>query len=411
MKTKCYVIVGAGQAGCNAAKALRTGDPESKIILIGEEPYVPYERPHLSKGFLSGTVELDQLLVVKADYFDANKISLLKSSMVVSIDQNMKEVKLSNGECLLYDKLLLTTGSKPRQLKIPGSKLKGIHYLRTLDQAKALHDHLAVASHLVIIGGGFIGLEIASIARQYKKCVVTVVEAGNMILQRGVTKEMREHIHQLHLLHGVNFLFNKSITTFLGDDQVASVEFQNKEILEADCVVIGIGVEPRTELAQDAGLAIQNGIVVNEYCETSTVDIFAAGDVTSQWNAQLDQFIRLESWQTAQMQSVCAAQNMLGIATKYNQVPWFWTDQYGVNIQLVGVISSGEKLVYRRFKDNNFIYFYFNNQKLCGAFGFNTGKYIRATQKLLEQGISPDPILLANPEQDLKKLLKPKKKK
>jgi len=409
VKLKSYVIVGAGQAGCNAAKALRAADPDSKITLIGEEAYDPYERPQLSKGILSGTIQTSELLVVEPDYFDIQKIVLLKSSAVVSIDPGMKEVRLSNDRRLPYDKLLLTTGSKARQLRIPGSKLKGVHYLRTLDQAKALHEHLAVAEHLVIVGAGFIGLEVASIAKQYKNCTVTVIEAGETVLQRGVPEEMREKIHHLHQVHGVKFIFKKSAVSLLGDDLVTGVECQDGQILSADCVVVGIGVEPRTELAQDAGLAIQNGIVVNEFCETSTTNIYAAGEVTSHWNRQLDEFIRLESWQTAQLQSVCAAQNMTGTPTKFDQVPWFWTDQYDVNIQLVGVLSSGQQAVHRHFDENKFIYFYFNNKKLCGAFGFNTGKYIRATQKLLEREISPDPSILADPEQDLGKLLKSKK--
>lgn len=406
MDFKHYVIIGAGQAGCNAAKALRLGDPDSAITLIGEESHNPYERPHLSKGILSGTVQKEQLLVVNPDYFKDNRIQFRRSSSVESIDPRARKVSLANGEQFSYSRLLLTTGSRARQLRIPGGNLAGVHYLRTLDQAQALHDHLATASHLVIVGAGFIGLEVASIAKEYKNCTVTVVETGDTVLQRGVPVEMREQIHQLHQSHGVNFRFGKSVVSFLGDGHVAKVECQDGVTLVADCVVVGIGVEPRTELARDAGLAVQNGIVVNQYCETSTADIYAAGDVTSHWNVQLDRFIRLESWQTAQMQSVCAAQNMIGAPTSYDQIPWFWTDQYGVNIQLVGVIESGQKVVRRSYGNNHFIYFYFTEDKLCGAFGFNAGKYIRATQKLLEKGISPDPDFLANPENDLRRLVK-----
>lgn len=409
MKPKRYLIIGAGQAGCKAAQTLRAEDPDCLITLVGDEPHNPYERPQLSKGILAGSTEVDQLFVVKSDYFENQNIELLTSSAVDSIDPRTREVSLSNGLRLGYDKLLLTTGSRVRQLPVPGSHLKGIHYLRTLDQAQALRNHLAVAKNLVVVGAGFIGLEVAAIARQYSDCSVTVVEAGDSVLQRGVPEEMRQLIHQLHKAHGVKFCFDKKVVALLGDDSsahVTSVECHDGEAIGADCVVIGIGIEPCVKLAQQAGIAVQNGIVVNQYCETSSSNIYAAGEVTSHWNAQLDEFIRLESWQTAEQQPVCAALNMTGTVSPYTQIPWFWTDQYNINIQLVGVLASGQAWVSRYYDDRKFIYFYFTGDKLVGAFAFNSGRDIRATQKLLEKGISPEAEKLADPSQDLRKLLK-----
>lgn len=411
MKPKRYLIIGAGQAGCKAALTLRAEDPDCFITLIGDEPHKPYERPQLSKGVLAGTMNADRLFMVSPDYFAQHHIVLLTSSVVETIDPRAKEVSLASGMRVSYDKLLLTTGSKVRQLRVPGSHLGGVHYLRTLDQALALHDHIATAKHLVVIGAGFIGLEVAATARQFSSCTVTVVEAGDNVLQRGVPREMREQILQLHRSHGVDFRFDKKVVALHGDPKkdgshVTRVECHDGEALDADCVVIGIGVEPRVELAQQAGIAVQNGLVVNQHCETSSTDIYAAGEVTSHWNAQLDEFIRLESWQTAELQPVCAAQNMLGRVSSYSQIPWFWTDQYGVNIQLVGVLSSGREFISRHYDDSRFIYFYFTNNKLIGAFAFNAGKDIRVTQKMIETGITPDPEALADPNQDLRKILK-----
>lgn len=409
MKPKRYLIIGAGQAGCKAAQSLRAEDPHCLITLIGEEPNSPYERPQLSKSVLAGTQNAARLFMVKPDYFEQHGISLLTSSHVTDIDPRAKEVSLATGRRIPYDKLLLTTGSKVRQLRVPGSRLDGVHYLRTLEQAQALHAHLASAVHLVVIGAGFIGLEVAATARQFTSCAVTVVEAGDDILQRGVPKEMREQIYQLHRSQGINFRFGKKVVALQGEEDgthVTQIECHDGEIITADCVVIGIGIEPRVELARQAGLAVQNGVVVNQHCETSSADVYAAGEVTSHWNAQLDQFIRLESWQTAELQPICAARNMTGTADEYAQIPWFWTDQYGINIQLVGVLASGQDYVARRYDDHKFVYFYFTDRKLIGAFAFNSGKDIRATQKLLERGISPDPQKLADPGQDLRKLLK-----
>lgn len=411
MKAKRYVIIGAGQAGCNAGKALRSEDPFCTILLIGEEVHLPYERPQLSKGILAGTLHKERLYVVKPEGFEEHRIELMLSSTAEAIDPRTKMVSLANGQQIDYDKLLLTTGSRVRRLQVPGNNLGGIHYLRTLDHAEALHDHLAVASDLVIVGAGFIGLEIAAVAKQYKSCTVTIVEAGDMVLQRGVPEEMRAQIQELHQSNGVKFRFGKSAAAFLGNNNVSAVECQDGETIKADCVVVGIGVEPRTELAQHAGLAVQNGVVVNQYCETSTTDIYAAGEVTSHWNQQLNEFIRLESWQTAQLQPICAAQNMAGVPTSYNQIPWFWTDQFDINVQLIGVLSSGQRAVHRKYDRTRFVYFYFTNKKLRGAFGFNSGKDIRATQKMLEKDISPDPQELADPSQDMRKLLKAYSKK
>lgn len=409
VKPKRYLIIGAGQAGCKAAQTLRAEDPHCLITLIGEEPYNPYERPQLSKGVLAGAMDVDRLFMVKSDYFEQQRITLLTSAYVTAVDPRAKDVSLVTGRRIPYDKLLLTTGSSVRQLRVPGSHLGGIHYLRTLNQAQALQAQLTTTTHLVVIGAGFIGLEVAATAIQSASCSVTVVEASDEILQRGVPQEMREKIHQLHRSHGVNFHFGKKVVALLGDEHgrnVAYVQCQEGEIIEADCVVIGIGIEPRVELAQQAGLAVQNGIVVNQHCETSSKDIYAAGEVTSHWNTQLDYFIRLESWQTAELQPPCAALNMTGTVSSYIQIPWFWTDQFKTNIQLVGVLASGQECVSRQYDDHKFVYFYFTDGKLIGAFAFNSGKDIRATQKMLERGISPDPQKLSDPAQDLRKLLK-----
>lgn len=409
MKPKRYLIIGAGQAGCRAAQTLRAEEPDCEITLIGDEPHHPYERPQLSKGVLAGSTDINQLFMAKPDYFEHQAIQLLTSSVVDAIDPRAKEVSLANGLRITYDKLLLTTGSQVRQLRVPGSHFTGIHYLRSLEQAQALRTDLSTAKNLVVVGAGFIGLEVAAIARQFYACTVTVVEAGDTVLQRGVPLEMRQKIHQLHSTNGVMFRFGKKVVAFQGDQsgsQVAHVECHDGETIKADCVVIGIGIEPRVKLAQQAGIAVQNGVVVNQYCETSSADIYAAGEVTSHWNAQLDEFIRLESWQTAELQPVCAALNMTGTISPYNQIPWFWTDQFDINIQLVGVLSSGQTCVSRHYNDQKFVYFYFTEQKLVGAFAFNSGKDIRATQKLLEKGINPDPERLSDPTQDLRELIK-----
>lgn len=400
------VIVGGGQAGCRAAEALRGLSSEVSITLIGEETHLPYERPPLSKGLLSGESGAEKARIKPPEFFEASRIDLRLGRRAVGLDPTRRLLTLAGGETLGFTKLLLATGSRPRRLGAPGTNLKGVHLLRTIDDAERLRDDLGRCRRLVVVGAGFLGLEVAACARERFGCEVTVLESAGSILRRGAPEEMRAAIEDLHTSNGVDIRCHAQVDYFEGNGRLERVVCAGGEALAADCAVVAIGVEPNTELARNAGLAVRDGIVVNEFCETSSEGIFAAGEVTNHWNRSLARAVRLESWQVAQTQAIAAARSICGLREPYEEVPWFWTDQYGHNFQLIGSFQPDARATRRTYEGQlRFTSFYCLDELVVGALAVNSGKDIRTARDLMRRQIQVSAAELSDPSNKLRKLL------
>lgn len=396
------VIVGAGQAAGQAAASLRQEGYEGPITIIGDEPQAPYQRPPLSKAYLSGDIGMDRVLVRPEKFYGDKDIDLVTGTKVSEIKPDSKQVTTESGNTYDYDKLLIATGSRPRILNIPGSDLEGIHYLRTIDDVDGIRDAMSRSRKLCIVGGGYIGLEVAAVAVT-AGLEVTVLEMEDRILQRVTTPDMSEFYHQLHTSRGVNIMVNTGVSGFEGDGRVSHVLCGDTKV-EADLVIVGIGIVPNVELAEAAGLACDNGIVVDDHCQTSNPDIYAAGDCTNHPNPILNRKLRLESVPNAMEQARVACTNMLGGDKVYAAVPWFWSDQYELKLQMVGFSSDGDRSVVRGDKANNqFAVFYLAGDKVVAVDAVNSPKEFMVCKQLY--GKSVDSAALADNQVELKSLL------
>lgn len=397
------VIVGAGQAGGSAALQLRSAGFEGALTLIGAEPHPPYERPPLSKAYLTGDLAYDSLLLRPLEFYRDQNVQLLTDTSVTSINLVEKFVMTSDKQALRFDKLLLATGARPRQLPISGADLSGVHYLRTLGDVAALQNTMRRAQNVCLIGGGYVGLEFASVARK-AGLKVTVLEAADRLLQRVTTPEMSEYFADLHRSHGVEICVGARIQEIQGADQVERVVCEHGTV-PADLVLIGIGALPSVEIAEAAGLACDNGIQVDEMCRSSHPDVFAAGDCTNHPNALLKRRLRLESAPNATDQARVAAINMMGANETYCTVPWFWSDQYTSKLQAVGFSSDGTQSVCRGDKAaHQFAMFYLKENRLVAVEAINSAKAFMAGKRLYGHELDPDQ--LADPATDLRSLIK-----
>lgn len=395
------VIVGAGQAGGRAAEALRGHGFLGAIILIGEESEPPYERPALSKSVLVGEEPAERTFLHPAEYYRANGIELLLGVRADSIDPDRRVLVLADGRSIGYAKLAICTGSRLRRLGT-GPELPGVHYLRTLRDCAALAGDLIPGRRLVVIGGGFIGLELAASARKLG-LEVTVVEQKPSLLDRVLPAEIAAHVENLHTAHGIAVRLNCTVAAVRGASRVESVELADGGTLPADVVAIGIGVIPNTELAEAAGAAVSNGVLVDEYGQTSLPGVYAAGDVTNHPNPILGRRLRLESWQNAQNQAIAVAKNMLGQRTPYSEVPWFWSDQLGHNIQLVGVAPARADVVWRGSRaDGRCMAFTVDGDCITSATAFNGAAELRFARKLIERRTPVTREVLSDPSRALK---------
>ncbi|RDD60584.1 NAD(P)/FAD-dependent oxidoreductase [Ferruginivarius sediminum] len=405
-RTDTYVVVGAGQAGGRAAEAIRGAGFSGRLVVVGAERVRPYERPPLSKQVLTGAAAPDTAFLRAPDYYDEHGIELMLNQRVEAIDRGSARLTLAGGETLAYDKLLLATGSRVRRLALPGSELAGIHYLRDLDDSLTIAKALRAGARVVIVGGGYIGLEVAAAARK-RGCAVTVLEAGDGLMRRQVAEEVGDWYADLHRRHGVEIVTGANVEAFEGGSRVQAVRLADGTAYPADLAVVGVGILPNVELAADAGLEVDDGIVVDACGRTSDPAIFAAGDVTRHPNPILGRRVRLESWQNAQNQAVAAGRTMAGEETPYAQVPWFWSDQYDVNLQMVGLPDRVDRLVRRGDPEGGaFTLFYLKDGRIVGANAVNSAKDIAPTRKFIETGAKPDPDMLSDPETSLKKVLK-----
>ena len=396
------VIIGCGQAGGQAAASLRQEKYEGPITMIGQEPYIPYQRPPLSKQYLSGEQEKEKLSLRQESFYSEKEINLMLETSVLSLDPHKKDLQLEKGETVTYDKLLIATGGRPRKLEVDGHTLKGIHYLRNIDDVDAIKTQMSISQNLVIVGGGYIGLEVASVAIK-KGLTVSVLEMESRILERVTTDEMSAFYHQLHTNEGVNILTSTQAKAFKGSETVESVVCGDHEI-PADLVIVGIGILPNTEMAEAAGLKTNNGLVVNEHCRTSNEHIFAAGDCTNHPNPILNRRLRLESVPNAMEQGRVAASNMLGGSKSYASMPWFWSDQYEHKLQMVGFSKDSDQSIIRGdMASKSFTVFYLKDDSIVAADSVNNPKEFMASKQLVGKNASIE--ALADTSIELKTLI------
>ena len=386
------VIIGCGQAGGQAAASLRQEKYEGPITMIGQEPYIPYQRPPLSKQYLSGEQEKEKLSLRQESFYSEKEINLKLETSVLSLDPHKKELQLENDETVTYDKLLVATGGRPRKLEVDGHTLKGIHYLRNIDDVDAIKTQMNTSQNLVIVGGGYIGLEVASVAIK-RGLTVSVLEMESRILERVTTEEMSTFYHQLHTDEGVNILTSTQAKAFKGSETVESVVCGDHEI-PADLVIVGIGILPNTEMAEAAGLETNNGLVVDEHCRTSNEHIFAAGDCTNHPNPILNRRLRLESVPNAMEQGRVAASNMLGGSKSYASMPWFWSDQYEHKLQMVGFSKDSDQSVVRGdMESKSFTVFYLKDGSIIAADSVNNPKEFMASKQLVGKKTSIEALV------------------
>lgn len=397
------IIIGAGQAGARAAEAARLTGYAGMITLIGDEDALPYERPFLSKGFLTGKADIESACVLSPSRIEELDLILKTGVQVSAIDREGKRVILSDGSSLSYVKVLIATGAGVRKLAIPGADLVNTFYLRTIADAQALSAALAKAERVVVIGGGFIGLEVASSARELGKHV-TLLEREPRLMSRVLPGEASMAVADKALAGGVEILTDTAISRIEGKEgRVESVILADGKRIAADLIVIGVGAVPYTALAEAAGLKVSNGIAVDPFGRTSDPDIFAAGDVAGYPNAAEGGPTRLESWQNAQEQAIAAGRTMAGQPTAYNTVPWFWSDQFGGTIQIVGLPKADAALVRREgATEDAFSLFCFDaNGCVSSAIAFDDASAIRLARKLIDYGSPIDKLILADRSSEL----------
>lgn len=403
------VIIGAGEAGGRTALQIGENGFDGPITLVGDEAHLPYERPPLSKQALTDAEVMAPRVIVPPDTLKTANITFLSSARATSVDRETRTVMLAGGTELAYDKLVLATGSSPRRLSMAEGSTHCL-YLRTHDEALEIRARLERGGHVVIIGGGFIGLEIAASARK-RGCAVTIVEAQPRLLMRGVPAEIAEVVRREHEAHGARVLLGMGLRSIADVGTQARVELADGSELVADLVVIGIGAAPNTALAEAAGLAVENGICVDRHLRTSDPSIFAVGDCAS-FPAELfgDRRIRLESWRSTHDHARVAAANLIGGKAVIDAVPWFWSDQHALGLQVAGLADEGTSLVRRDLGNGAFILFSLAaDGRLVAASGIGIGnavaRDIRLAEMLIAKRAHPDPSQLASSDTKLKALL------
>ncbi len=398
------LIIGAGQAGGRAAEALRNAGYAGPVTLVGDESEPPYERPALSKGVLLGEAAAESTFLHPQAYWGAKDIDLITGARAEAIAPASRSVLLSDGRRVAYDQLILATGSRVRPLIGVDDRLGGVHYLRTLADSRRLSEELLPGRRMVVIGGGFIGLEVAASAAK-RGLRVTVVERQPALLERALPADIAAAVERMHRAQGVDVRLGAGVSELRGERRVSAVGLADGTELPADIVVIGIGIIPNTELAEAAGAASADGVVTDEYGRTDVAGLWAAGDVTSHYNPVLGRQVRLESWQNAQNQAIAVAKNLCGTLAPYAEVPWFWSDQFGINIQMVGLAQPGTSTVWRGDPDTGrAMAFSLHEGRLACATAFNAGGEIRFARKLIESGAAVDAAALADSGTKLKDL-------
>ena len=388
-KTKQIYIIGGGQTAAYAAKEIRSIDSHSDLTIISEEKYFPYEKPPLSKDFLLDKINFENLLFFPENFYKENRINFISNTKIIEVDFDNKKIK-SIKKNYQYDKLLIATGSSNRHLNINGDIIlpeENIIYLRNSEESKILKKKINLAKNIVIIGGGFIGLEIASSASQKEKNI-TVLEKGDQLMGRVIPAEIAKLIQEKHESVGTNIVLNSNIEKLTKKNNLFEIYYNNK-VLQADLIVIGVGSMPNTEIFKNTSLKIDNGIITDEFSATSVEEVYAAGDVANFYHPFYQDYMRLESYKHAQNHGISAGRNIVGQKNSYNNIPWMWSDQFNLNLQLTGICSEYEASALRGSNvDEGMIYFFLKNRKIIGACGLGVGgkigRDIRLAGKLSE---------------------------
>jgi 3-phenylpropionate/trans-cinnamate dioxygenase ferredoxin reductase component len=403
--SQTHVIVGASLAGAKAAETLRDEGFDGRIVLIGSEAERPYERPPLSKDYLRGEAGRDKVYVHPEGFYAERDIDLRLGRTAVSLDPGAREVELDDGARLGYDRLLLTTGSEPRRLPLPGAELDGVMYLRSVDDSDALRARLDEGGSVVVVGAGWIGCEVAASARQ-RGLEVTVLDPLGVPLERVLGPELGAVYRDVHTDNGVRMLMETGVEAFEGDGRVERVRTSDRDLLDCDFVVVGVGVEPRTRLAAEAGIAVRDGVAVDAHLRTDAADVFAAGDVASAQHPFYGEPIRVEHWANALNQGPAAARNMLDQAAPYERLPYFFSDQYAVGMEYSGFARSWDRVVFRGDPaSREFIAFWIAGDTVLAGMNVNVWDVNDAIQTLIRARVPVEDRRLADPDVPLEELV------
>jgi len=403
--TGTFVIVGASLAGASAAQVLREEGFDGRIVLLGEEPDRPYERPLLSKGYLLGTSAREDVFVHPAEWYVEHDVELRLGTTVTVLDRAAREVVLFGGERIGYDRVLLTTGSELRRLRLPGAECGDVLYLRRLEDSERIRTAFTRASRVAIIGAGWIGLEIAAAARA-AGLEVTVLEAGELPLVRVFGPEIAQVFARLHREHGVDLRLGVQVARLTGigtdgEGAVAGVELRDGTTVPADLVLVGVGIRPAVALAADSGLDVMGGVRVDEHLRTADPAVFAAGDVANAYHPRLGRYVRVEHWENARRQGAVAARSMLGQEVVFDRLPYFFSDQYDLSMEYVGYVAPGEydRVVLRGdARQREFIAFWLAGGRVLAGMSVNMGDVVADVEDLIGSGRSVDPARLADPD-------------
>lgn len=399
-----FVVVGANLTGGAAVSTLRQEGFDGRVVLVGEEPDPPYERPPLSKEYLRGESDFEQALLRPPEWYRDNEVELWLGVRAERVEPARRRVELAGGEAIPYDKVLVATGGRNRRLRVPGSDLQGVLDLRTRADADRIREAAAGAGKAVVVGAGFIGCEVAASLR-HLGLEVEVVEVFEVPLQRAVGPEVGRVLEAVHRDHGVVFHLGQAVVRFEGSGRVERVVTNRDTVVEGDLVVVGVGIVPNTEPVAEAGVALDNGVVVDELCRTTVEGVFAAGDVANHFHPLFGRHVRVEHWDNALKQGAAAARSMLGRGTPYDDPHWFWSDQYDVNLQYLGVATEWDQLVVRgSLEERQFLGFYLKDGVVQAVVGMNRGRDVRRCVGLVRARRPVEPGLLRDEDVDLREL-------
>jgi 3-phenylpropionate/trans-cinnamate dioxygenase ferredoxin reductase subunit len=402
--TRTFAIVGAGTAGGSAAITLRAEGFDGRVVLIGDEAHAPYERPPLSKGFLQGDETLDELLLRPLAFYAEQDIDLRLDDPATALDPQARRLALASGEAVRYDALLLATGGRARRLRVPGGELPGVHTLRTARDAERLRLDLLGGGRAIVVGLGFIGCEAAASLRGAGLDVVAI-EPLSLPLVGALGPEVGAIVAELHRANGVELVLGESVVEFRGAERVDSVLTSSGRVIPCDFAVVGVGMDPAVELAAAAGIALDGGIVVDEHCRTSADGVYAAGDVAARPDRETGRALRVEHWQNALREGAHAARSMLGATDPYDEVPWFWSDQYDRNIQYTGFHGPWDELVFRGDPGAERVSaFYLKDGTVRACLAINSPRDARRAARLIRDRVAVDAAALADERTDLRAL-------
>ncbi len=382
-------IIGAGHAGGKLYQYLINNNHKGKIFIFGDEKYFPYERPPLSKGFLSGEKKIEDF-TLKIDTKDKSQNkNIFLNNKIKKIDIENKKIIDANDIKYSFDKIVFATGGSPKKIDI--NSLKNIFYLRNIDDCLEIKSHLLSNDNIVIIGAGYIGLEIASTIRKlFKNKSITIIESSSNILGRNCNDDLRDIILKFHKENKIKFYFNSEVKNFLGQEKIQGINLSNNKKINCDLLIVGIGIKPNTELISNTSIADDKGIIVNEYSESKIKNVYAIGDIAFFKSNFFNKHVREESWNNAEKQSFFLTQNIIGKKLPYDEIPWFWTDQFEKNIQILGNINDFDSSIERNYDDQRITKFFLRNNKITGVFSIDYGKDITISRKIMKKNLDLD---------------------